>query len=313
MFSLGDSPTSTPSLDERFAQYFEEVEVYSVGWWNRDEEPQRSRLAACPGLEERLRARAAGARLIPTEWVYRDECGWDSERRELHRELLETVEPEPAEQIADAGPALCFLTLGLPGSGKTRALRRVLHAYLHHHGHPGATGVCDPDELRVRFPEYGDGLGSLIVQDELVRLAYDDEGDPLGEDGPCAQQRTLACCSTGTPQVVDTIGSEHTPPIVTQVAENGGEVHVLVAHVPVEEAVRRTKERALETGRVVPPDLVARCGGRPERALEECLATGHVAAYVVLDTSGSGDEPPRVLETDARETYGQAGGPVAYW
>jgi hypothetical protein len=301
-------------LDEQFDHYLNEVDLYGLGWWQHDEEPQRSRLAACPGLYETLHRRATAGHVIETTMVYRDAVGWDSGRRQLHRELLDSVVPPTDERSGAGEPPVCFLTLGVPGSGKTRLLRRVLRACLDRRGHMGSTRVCDADDLRVRFPEYHGGRGSMIVQKELARVVYDDEDDPLGGDGPSAQQRVLRVRGPGTALVIDTIGSvEHTPPIAEQIAAAGGEVHVLAARVPVEEAVRRAKQRALETGRIVPPEVIEAAGDRPEAALEACVAGGHVSAYAVLDTSGPPDAAPLVLATDGHETYGRVGEPVVYW
>ena len=306
--------SSPPSLDERFDAYCAEAELYGATWWKRDEEPQRSRLAACPGLYDRLQALAEEGELIQTEWVYRDGSGWDGGRCRLHRELLESVVPRSQPANTVVAPALCFLTLGLPGSGKSRVLRRVLTAYLSAQGWGENICVCDADELRVRFPEYSDGPGSVIVQKELVRLAYDDETDPLADDCPCLQERMITAPPEGAVLVIDTVGSdEHCPPIVTHLVARGVQVHVLVTSLPVEEAVRRAKQRALETGRIVMPEVIAAAAGRPEAALRACIDTGALAGYALLDTSGPPDTPSPVLTTDERATYGRVAEPVAYW
>jgi len=304
------------ALDEQFATYISEAEEYGVSWWARNEEPQASRLAHCPGLSEKLDALARAGTLIQTEQVYRDETCWDSARCEFQRHLLEHAlsgAVAVSENEAGASP-VCFITLGLPGSGKTRALRRILTAYLTAMSQPSTTTVCDADELRVQFPEYASGLGSLIVQKELVRLAYGDSNDPLGDAEPCLLDRVLHATEPPSSLVVDTIGSEeHTPPIVRHLSDRGLDVHVLVTRVPVEQAVERAKERALATGRIVMPEVVRGAEGRPERALEACLGTGRVAAHVVVDTSDDLTQPPPVVATDASDTYGPVSAPVAYW
>lgn len=300
---------SDEALEDRFEAYVEEATEYAERWWSLALEPQQARLMRCPGLHGRLLTETGA---IATRGVYRDELGWDELRADWHRQTLSDFRPVGAQ--AGDGPPLCFLTLGLPGSGKSSVLRRVASAYARYHEGATTSLVCDPDLLRMRFPEYADGLGSQIVQDELSRLCYDEPADLLGPAGPSLLKGALHTSSASGLLVLDMVGStEHTPRVVLDARRHGWTVHVLVSDLPVAEAVRRAKLRALAAGRLVEPAYIERSSGRPLRALRACVDTGGVQGYAVIDTSGPPGSVPLLSESDQQETFGGRGARVEYW
>jgi hypothetical protein len=296
------------TLDEHFDSYFDEVARYGIEWWRADREPQRQRLATSPELRLALHEESrTDFRPVQTKRVYRDHDEWSPARTVWQRATLNRfAEPAPS----GATEQLAFVLLGIPGSGKTSSLRRIVTSYCRQRGVSSPQSIADADELRVLFPEYEYGLGSEIVQDELQRLAYDDPLDRLGPCGPCLQERVFR--ATGL-RIIDTIGNPRwTPRVVDSLAAAGAEVHVLVTEIDLEEALRRVKRRALTTGRVVAPAVVASKSGLPRKALDACLATGNVAAWAVLDTSMI-DVSPQVSASDVNETYGLPGSACRWW
>jgi Zeta toxin len=296
-------------LDAQFAAYVEQVDKYAERWWSLNREPQHGRLARSEGLGARLQSETGA---VTTRSVYRGDSGWDGPRSDWQRGVLSDFRT-PMDQDATAHP-LCFLTLGLPGSGKSSVLRRVVASYARHHDCALRSLVCDPDVLRERFPEYERGLGSQIVQDELSRLCYDDPADQLGSVGPSLLKGALVSSGAAGVLVLDMVGNvEHTPRIVVDANRRGCRVHILVSDLPVTQAVRRAKLRALNAGRLVEPVYIERSSGRPMRALRACVDTGAVDGYAVIDTSGSRGTVPELTESDAQQTFGSTGGRVEYW
>lgn len=287
-------------LQHAFDAYRERVEVYASTWWAEPKEPQLSRLATTPGLREELDARARRSEMIMTDEVYVDEAGWEPQRQALHAHLLHELVGPPPTPVADV-PAMCFITIGLPGSGKSSVVRDLVAAFVAARaGEAPAVLTSDADEIRTRLPEYEMGLGSGIVQPEVATLCYERDGYPP-EGG---LQKRLTELRTGV-LIIDVLGDpDYLPPLVIQLAEWGWEVYVLRAELTPEVCVERVMERALTNGRFVPPELVLDSAGRPEAALLAALATKRLTGWAVIDTSGNVGGPARVVDGD--ETFRDA-------
>lgn len=277
---------SVPAFDEAdFDAYCEAVDLHEQTWHTEPIEPQRSFLATRPQLKAELFQRALLGKRTYTPNVYKEDARWAPERAHLQSDLLSAglaAAPSPIVQ----NEAVYFL-IGLPGSGKSTALRPMVLE------HSGITAndirVSDADQLRSTFPEYAGGLGSGVVQDECAELMYDRR---LSRPEPGLQGAIL---NAGGVTIVDVIGSpEHLPPLIRRLRRLKRRVYVLQASCETSTCVQRAKSRALSSGRFVPIDVIHSKEGVPERTLEAVRATGKPNGWAVVDTNGL---VPRIVES----------------
>lgn len=311
MAITGASRFAELETDVAFLELFARAEVYAATWWLQHSGPHVQRLDSCHGLREALQTELRfSSGPVSTERIYRALDGWDLERVEWQSETLRTT-LEGFARSPTRLPPLAFVTLGLPGSGKSSVLRRIAKRFAEQHGVKEEAWTCDPDEIRVLFPEYHRGHGSLIVQAELVHMVYGDDDASAQIAHHCP---TLASTSLGEAVLLfDTVGHpEHTPRLVRQLGEAGWRVHLLLASCPAATAMLRTKRRALECGRIVDPKYVQSAIGRPEKVFELCREET-LAGWAVVDTEQLADLAPTLLESDPVGTFGQAQGAVMHW
>ncbi|NQD90927.1 hypothetical protein HP499_24385 [Paenarthrobacter sp. CM16] len=274
------SEVGVATEEKAFEDYAEEVDKYSRTWFSRQEEPQKSFLATRPELRGELFQRALDGQRTFTRHVYALEGDWHEERLDLQNTLLR----ERLGQVSnpEGRKGAVYVLIGLPGSGKSSSLRPLV---LEHAGLDLSTiKISDADELRSDFPEYAEGRGSGVVQDECAELMYDravtsEAGEP-GLQG--------AILAAGQTTIVDVIGHpEYLPQMVKRLRREGRRVYVLQASCAVEVCIERAKKRALETGRLVPLSMIEAKRGIPEQALEAAKATGKLNGWAVWDTNSS--------------------------
>lgn len=262
-------------LEASYRARADEVNAYGSSWWARRDQPQAAFLDANTGLRLTLMRRVLAGGLVESKHVYSTGDGsWDSGRVGTQLGILDRLDAACEGLAATTSDAVYFL-IGLPGSGKTTALRPLVTR----HVGVGGVPVSDADEVRVQFPEYNNGLGSEVLQTETALVTYGHP--PLWGRG--RQQRVL---EQGGVAVVDVIGSaEHLPRTVNALAAEGRSCFILMTRCPVEECRRRVMHRAVTSGRFVPVDLVDAKAGAPEEALHAALDTGSVTGWAVVDTT----------------------------
>ncbi|MFJ4170286.1 zeta toxin family protein [Paenarthrobacter sp. NPDC089714] len=275
---------SSPVFDEaEFDAYCDEVEVYEQTWHTEPEEPQRSYLSTRPKLKAELFQRVLAGKRTFTNHVYAERGIWSPERKSFQAGLL----PIADTSVTGSGTESIYFLIGLPGSGKSSALRPLVAT---HSGLPlEAITVSDADELRVKFPEYSDGKGSGVVQDECAELMYNRQvtKPELGVQG--------AILNAGGVTIVDVIGSpDHLPPLVRRLRRLGRKVYVLQAKCDTATCVSRAKYRALASGRLVPPSLILAKVGVPEKTLDAVRSEANPSGWAVVDTSAL---EPVILES----------------
>lgn len=277
---------SVPVFDEGdFDAYCQEVEVYEQTWHTEPVEPQMSYLAARPKLKTELFRRVLTGKRILTNHLYAEGGIWSAERRDLQSEVIAKLSSDmiPAETAKES----VYFLIGLPGSGKSSALRPLVLA---HSGlESESVMISDADALRAEFPEYAKGLGSGVVQDECSELMYDRQlsGPEAGFQG--------AILNSGGVTIVDVIGSpDYLPPLIRRLRRLGRRVFVLQASCETLTCVSRAKSRALSTGRLVPPEVILAKDGIPEQTLEAVRRTGNPSGWAVVDTNGP---EPRILDS----------------
>lgn len=258
-----------------------ETAAYEQRWWRQDARARQA-VAERPGLAEALARRA----LVRTVDVFRDGQGsWLSWRSELHTRLAAGM---CGQTRADP---IAFFTIGCMGAGKTRVLRPLVEGARSVRGRAGSTGRVAADEVRAALPEYAGGLGSVVVEPEVYEVTYDLVFPALLESR----------CDV----VYDTIGLLGADGTVSfesqlhQLRDAGYRVEVLLAEAPVALCVERARQRALVEGRMVKAAVQERQAGQPMRALATLRDRGLVDDWVIVDSSGSADEPSMIDGSDA--------------
>jgi hypothetical protein len=216
--------------------------------------------------------------------------GWRPARLKLQGEVIDDLLrhiPAPT-----ATPVAVFL-LGLPASGKTSVLKRIGRGYLADHD-GGQAVTRDADEVRVRMPEYEDGYGSQVLQQEVADVTYGNATHAL------PRESHLLIDVVGDPQWL--------PREVEHFSRLGRTIVVLCSDIPIAVAEQRAKERALTDGRYVPIAYLRSCVGRPQAALQNALATSLVDHWAIIDTKRS---VPSVIDGDGH--FGPVGEPPRYW
>lgn len=156
-----------PELDAQFADYEARVIEYGIRWWISNPAVE-SAIRRRPELLPKLEALAACSVPIETADVYLEAGTWNREREQMQESLLRKIFEGKVTRVAS--PSAIFL-LGLPGSGKSTVLRAIALRYLERLNDRSAV-VRDADDIRERLPEYESGLGSLVVEDEVVHVTY---------------------------------------------------------------------------------------------------------------------------------------------
>ena len=265
-------------LERRFEMYAQRVAEYGVVWW-MDNDEARARLAT-PDVRRRVEALLDRGETVQTKAVFTMPNGAYVARRLAQHRRIRDETFRPGAGAVPVTPAVVYL-LGVPGSGKSSILGPIAREIL------GADSVVsrDADDVRERMPEYATGLGSEIVQDEVVDVVYD-EGSL--RDLLRAPHHVL----------IDVVGDpEWLPDEVELCLDAGRRVLLLCAEVSIELAVERVVRRAVEGGRYVSPAYVRSREGAPRQAIAACQERGLVIhGWAVFDT---GEGPPwRVLDGD---------------
>jgi len=291
----------TTSLDDQYAVVVAEAQLYESTWWALPHnEMAARRLRRLPALRTALRVRAENGYPITSRDVFADGLTWDDERAGFHGDLLDNLVGKARETGL---PPHVYFTLGSPGSGKTHTLRQV--AIRHARAAAGRTlrlRVSDPDAVREALPEYAEGKGAGILQDEVVVVAYGEQGYPAGGG---MQQLVLDAAPGSSILLVDVVGSPTgLPPTVVALADDGWSVFLLLADCPPDVCLQRVKQRAVDSGRIVDLDYVRNVKNRPTRALRAGVQTGRVTGWARIDTQ---PRRSRILESDRLETFGAVG------
>lgn len=283
----GTPPNLT--LDEEFDRYTERVDAYGLTWWTRDAGVSAA-VALNPRLLPALATKARSGAIINTSDVYQQGSTWTPPRPDVHDRLLKALFPPTDETTSDP---LAIYLMGLPGSGKSSVLKPLALSCIAEHER-GAVVVRDADDVRVRLPEYADGLGSHVVQLEVSDITYVQAESRLSDT---------------THLIIDVVGDPAwVPDEMEQLRARGYTIVALCAEVPIAIAEERAKLRALSEGRHVPIGYLRGVAGRPREALDAALAiSGLVTDWAVIDT----DHPSaQAIVLDGSGRFGAPGRPA---
>lgn len=163
------------------------------------------------------------------------------ERRELRNLIVETrlakVKPTP-----EGKKPVAVLMMGLSASGKSSIAQGLV-------GDGSEFVMVDPDAIKEDLPEYQEAIdqharnAAFLVHKESAKIA-----DRLKKEA-VKSRRSLVVDGTGR----DGYAYEET---IGHLKKAGYDIHLFMAACDTETAVQRAEERAGQTGRWVPPDLI---------------------------------------------------------
>lgn len=257
---------------------------YQSTWWLHDEDALAviTDAATHPGLRGQILATSALGQIVTTAAVYRpthpgapDDRPYLAARVLIHERIVADCVPSRAD-IGSEHPAAYF-TIGCPGAGKTSVLRDIVDQHRRSVA-PGQRAtpfsVIDADRVRQSLPEYADGLGAVVVEEECYHLTY---GDVF--------ERAV---SSRADIIYDTIGRlSSIRENIDLLREEGYEIHVLHARSPLELCQERTEHRALSIdGRLVNPGMLQRAADDAEQAIGALVGEGiTLAGWARIDTT----------------------------
>jgi len=250
-------------LEEKAAEYEQE-------WWQVNDQVEemcwivpdlRMLLLACSGI-------------VTTEDVYERDGVWHLRRHRAQESAAAKISPPRDDRQT---PRSVYIFSGIPGAGKTSNLVPLVDKYREGHGtsQEDLVVLC-ADLVRGDLPEYASGLGSMVVHEEACHITY--EGDH-----PRARNSTADA-------IIDGIGRPAHMSEYAQVWSRAGcTVHVLVADCEIEVALRRMKQRALATGRMVPGSVLEAAAVDVADVIAALKRNDWpVTSWIVVDTSRDG-------------------------
>lgn len=248
------------------------VAAHLPAWW-RNDPGVAAELVDRPNLLAQLEARP----FVSTVHVYIDGDAWRPARAAVHRSIMTAMLATGQPPVAP----VAYFTIGPMGAGKTTMLRPIVRADRVRRGLTDESlSRVAADEIREQLPEYADGLGSLVVQNEAFIIAYD--------------MVVPAARDAGHDLVYDTIGrvvgsSAAFDLQLRELKTAGFAVHVLLAECPLHVCRMRAERRALSDGRLVDPAVQDATHDQPARVLKLLRGeAGLLDGWAVFDTSRTG-------------------------
>ena len=210
--------------------------------------------------------------------------------RELHDDLVAT-------QLGGGGPLerpAAYFTIGSMGAGKTTTLRRFVDAHRAVTASAERTSLSRvaADDIRGALPEYRQGLGSAVVHEECLNIAY--------------EHLYPAARDARTDLVFDTIGTIDDNDVVSfaeslrELRMAGYATHVLLADAPLDVCLKRVEQRALAVdGRLISPLTLRSLHPQPRQVLDRLRAAEDLLdGWAIFDTSTPAAIAPIVDGTD---------------
>lgn len=233
------------------------VVAYQANWWreNQDALTVIDNRTDHPGLRAQIRAIASLGQMVTTSDVYRPNHPGAPESRPYlpqrvasHERVAASCVPAASELVrTDREHPSAYFTIGAPGSGKTSVLRSVVDRQRTQAAGgpaPDPYSIIDADRVRQLLPEYADGLGAAVVQQECFDVTY----------GPVLDQALERRADI----VFDTMGRLISiKESLELLHDQGFDIHVLHASSSFDQCCQRTEQRALHVdGRLVDPRLI---------------------------------------------------------
>ena len=216
-----------------------------------------------------------------TDLVFKRDGKYIGERRKIHERILNDivggVKPIPPPE---GHKPVAVFTAGGPGSGKSSMVKAA------HEKFGTEMAQIAADEVKKEIPEYSQELSR--GNEDAAILVHEESTDIAAE----AIQR---CIDSGKPFMLDST-FKNVPKfqkMIKELKDKGYDIHVLYAHCPEDEAVRRAKQRQEDTGRKVDEKVVREGNHQAKQALYEL--GGLVDTTSVFDTTAKGAPPPELM------------------
>lgn len=183
---------------------------------------------------------------------------------------------DKAKGYSTSGPVAkgqhAVIIIGPPAAGKSNIANPLAERY--------RAAIVDPDDAKTAIPEFANGLGAAAVHEESSLMAKEVFADLLKD---------------GSNVVVPKVGAD--PDSIRRFAAalkaKGYTVDLAHVQAGTDNSQRRNIKRFLKSGRLVPPDYLAKTDSKPEKAYQKLKKDSlfHEAA----DFSTAGPERVRAV------------------
>lgn len=170
------------------------------------------------------------------------ESNYQKNRLSLHDDIVETLlYGMPAKKAPES-----ILMGGGSASGKSVATKIIVTGF--HHQEEEVV-VIDPDEIKRQLPEY----------EQLKTHAPEQMADILHDESSDIAERLLGECISRKLNFIYDGTMKNLPKyqaLIQRLKSNGYSISVVVVDIPLEEALKRAKDRYIVEGRLVPEDVI---------------------------------------------------------
>lgn len=197
-----------------------------------------------------------------------------SERQEIRRDIIKNLYGDGAKNKNSEA----FLIIGLPASGKSSIAKPIIKAN-------GALQI-DSDDVKEQLPEFSNGLLAKAVHEESSNVAED---------------LLKFAMSNGDNIVLPLVGrtESNLQEKIGKLKESGYKVHLIYLELPMEETIRRGKNRFKEEGRLVPIDYIRSVGLQPKQNYDKIKTKKGVDDYAAWSNDVPRGSEPRLLESSS--------------
>ena len=209
-----------------------------------------------------------------TAETFKNEDGtYKEERKAIHDKIIE----DKIANVKSSDKPVAILTGGGSGSGKSSVIQSALGDFKNDMVH------VDADDIKKDIPEYRDMVSKN--NPNAAALAHDESSDLTSEMINRSIEGKKPFIYDSTMKNVPKFEK-----LVTKLKENGYEVHILFADLPLEEAKVRAAARAQRTGRKVPDSIIEESHRGAINGLKSLSSL--VDGVTVFSTAG--DPPPKM-------------------
>jgi len=168
---------------------------------------------------------------------------------------------------------IAIVTMGGPASGKSTGLGDVAND-------PSYVKV-DPDGIKEQMPEYQKAIDPAATWKGAAFMAHE-------ESSYLAKQIKSKAIERGNNLIIDGTGANADKFVksIQDLKTAGYQVHLMMPHVEVEEALPRAMKRGERTGRIVPEEFIREAYSKIPYNFERIAMT--VDAFKMVDTSSKG-------------------------